>query len=224
MTISKYFITTPIFYVNAKPHIGHLYTVLIADAQNRFQHLKRNPVKNTLFTTGTDEHGLKIQQAAENHGFKNPSEFCDQISNQFKETFDKFGVQPVDFIRTTDERHVRAVQHFWRHLHAKGFLTKQTYQSWYCVQDESFLTQRQVDEEKKISLESGRPVEWAEEENYVFPLENFRENIKKWLLDQDVIQPSVFNSNLSMHLDQPLPNIKGKHIFCTILYHKKAEL
>ena len=83
MTISKYFITTPIFYVNAKPHIGHLYTVLIADAQNRFQNLKTNPANHTLFTTGTDEHGLKIQQAAENNGFKNPSGFCDQISNQF---------------------------------------------------------------------------------------------------------------------------------------------
>ena len=118
--ISKYFVTTPIFYVNAKPHIGHLYSVLLADAQNRFQKLKRNSVNQTWFTTGTDEHGLKIQQASENNGFKHPKDFCDSVSSEFKTTFDTFQVESDDFIRTSEERHLNAVCHFWQKLQTNG--------------------------------------------------------------------------------------------------------
>ena len=118
--ISKYFVTTPIFYVNAKPHIGHLYSVLLADAQNRFQKLKRNSADQTWFTTGTDEHGLKIQQASENNGFKHPKDFCDNVSNEFKNTFNSFQVEHNDFIRTTEERHINAVCHFWQKLQTNG--------------------------------------------------------------------------------------------------------
>jgi methionyl-tRNA synthetase len=84
--VKKYFISTPIFYVNANPHLGHIYSVLLADAQNRFQKLK-NPGKSTKFCTGTDEHGLKIQQASEKNGFSSPKDFCDQVSGNFRETF-----------------------------------------------------------------------------------------------------------------------------------------
>ena len=203
----KYFITTPIFYVNARPHIGHVYSVLLADTQCRFQKLKRNRPKSTLFTTGTDEHGLKIQQASEREKFANPKDFCDEISSEFKTTFDLFQVSTNDFVRTTEERHLKAVRHFWQDLSSKGYLQKTKYQSWYCVQDETFLTEHQIDKEKKISLESGHPVEWAEEENYVFPLENFRQSIQDWLKDTNVVQSKTFQGNILNLLENPCPDL-----------------
>ena len=177
--LKNYFITTPIFYVNAKPHLGHVYSVLLADAQNRFQKLKSsNVATQTLFSSGTDEHGLKIQQASVKNGYAGPKLFCDQVAFQFQKTFSNYNVQTDDFIRTTEERHIKVVEHVWNELKSKGLLQKKTYQSWYCVQDESFLTEHQIDMSKKISLESGHPVEWAEEENYVFQLDSFRDQIR----------------------------------------------
>jgi len=199
--MQKYFITTPIFYVNAKPHIGHVYSALLADVQCRYQKLKN---RQTFFVTGTDEHGLKIQQAAAKQNMK-ISDFCNQNSSEFKKTFENFRIESDDFIRTTEQRHVQAVQHFWTHLHNQGYLAKKTYQSWYCVQDESFLTAHQIDQDKMISLESGHPVEWAEEENYVFPLEPFRESISKW--SQTAIQPSIFQKSLKQFLANPIPDL-----------------
>ena len=199
--MQKYFITTPIFYVNAKPHIGHVYSALLADVQSRYQKLKN---RQTFFVTGTDEHGLKIQQAAAKQNMK-ISDFCNQNSSEFKKTFENFSIESDDFIRTTEQRHVQAVQHFWTHLHNQGYLAKKTYQSWYCVQDESFLTAHQIDQDKMISLESGHPVEWAEEENYVFPLEPFRESISKW--SQTAIQPSIFQKSLKQFLANPIPDL-----------------
>ena len=124
--ITKYFVTTPIFYVNAKPHLGHVYTVLLADAQNRFQKLRKPQNHQTLFTTGTDEHGLKIQQASEKNGFSNPIHFCDSVSREFNTTFDSFQIVSDDFIRTSEERHRNAVSHFWKKLQNNGnyFISK----------------------------------------------------------------------------------------------------
>ena len=205
--VKPYFITTPIFYVNAKPHLGHVYSVLLADAQNRFQKLRKDSSGQTLFSTGTDEHGLKIQQAAVLNGHKNPKSFCDEVSSNFRETFSNFNVQNDDFIRTTEERHFKVVQHVWNDLNSKGLLHKKSYESWYCVQDESFLTEHQVDLTKKISLESGHPVEWATEENYVFKLEPFRERIRSWLDGKNVIRPNLFRSNLNMFLSEEMPDL-----------------
>lgn len=106
------FITTPIFYVNAAPHIGHLYTALLADATARFYRLQG---KDVVLSTGTDEHGLKIQASAAKHN-KNPKLYCDEVSSQFKALFDRAGVSYNHFIRTTDKTHTRAVQHFWQLL------------------------------------------------------------------------------------------------------------
>ena len=108
----------------------------------------------------------------------NPKPFCDQVSSDFRKTFSNFNIENDDFIRTTEERHTQTVKHVWNELNSKGYLHKKLYESWYCVQDESFLTEHQIDVSKKISLESGHPVEWAQEENYVFKLEHFRERIR----------------------------------------------
>ena len=100
---SKYFITTPIFYVNASPHIGHLHSALLADAQSRFQAL--TGANEILFATGTDEHGLKIQKAAENLNYSNPETFCSDISNKYLNLFQRASVNYSDFIRTSSDRH-----------------------------------------------------------------------------------------------------------------------
>ena len=199
--MQRYFITTPIFYVNAKPHIGHVYSALIADVQNRFQKLKG---RETFFATGTDEHGLKIQQAANKQNMK-PSEFCQLHSDQFKNTFNDFNINFDDFIRTSETRHKEAVEQFWTNLAQKGYLQKKTYQSWYCVQDESFLTLHQIDQQKMVSLESGHSVEWAEEENYVFPLEPFRHEVSKWT--KTAVKPQIFRNSLKQFLENPIPDL-----------------
>ena len=99
---AKYFITTPIFYVNASPHIGHLHSALLADAANRFQKLLG---KETVFTTGTDEHGLKIQKAAEHHNYADTNLFCNEVSQKYSQLFSLFSINHSDFIRTSEDRH-----------------------------------------------------------------------------------------------------------------------
>ncbi|XP_013381189.1 methionine--tRNA ligase, mitochondrial [Lingula anatina] len=198
-TTKPYFITTPIFYVNAEPHIGHMYTACLADAIQRFQQLQG---RDTIFCTGTDEHGLKVQQAAEKHKV-HPKAFCDRVSGTFKVLFGKCNVDYTDFIRTTEERHKRAVNEFWNVLVAKGYIYKGSYEGWYSVNDECFVSEAQVqdaaDGSGKVSIESGHPVEWNQEENYMFRLSLFRSELDKWL-DEEVVQPSVYKGLAKSYL------------------------
>ena len=202
-SIKPYYITTPIFYVNASPHIGHLHSALLADTQNRFQTLLNS---DTFFTTGTDEHGLKIQKATEDSDFSDPLSFCDNVSRTYSDLFFRFNVKPADFIRTSENRHKKSVSQFWKQLRDNGHIEKALFTGWYCLQDETFLTERQIVEDagsgKKSSSESGHPVEWCQEENYVFKLEPFRERIRLWLDQNNVISPPIFRNHLQMFLDQ----------------------
>ncbi|CAL4143700.1 unnamed protein product, partial [Meganyctiphanes norvegica] len=205
------FITTPIFYVNAQPHIGHLYTALLADAAHRFQELQC--VENTLLITGTDEHGLKIQKAAANAKI-DPQTFCDQVSVKFKNLFDLADIKYTDYIRTTEQRHRNAVEHFYQQLHKNGFIYQGSYDGWYCVSDEAFLTESQVQEVKlpngetqHISIESGHQVEWSRENNYMFKLSHFQNDLKYWLRDENRVRPKRFHDQLQMWLSEELPDL-----------------
>ncbi|KAK6195372.1 hypothetical protein SNE40_000819 [Patella caerulea] len=192
-----YFVTTPIFYVNASPHIGHLYTVLLADVLSRWHQLKGD---NVLFSTGTDEHGLKIQQAA-NKNDQHPTEFCNLVSQTFVDLFKEANVNHTDFIRTTEKRHITAVQHFWMVLESKGYIYKGGYEGWYSVSDEAFMSESDVKDIMidgktcKVSVESEQPVIWMEEENYMFRLSKFKDKIHDWL-DTGVIHPKNFEQNV----------------------------
>ena len=188
------FVSTPIFYVNAKPHIGHLYTGLLADAYSRWCRMKGETV---LFSTGTDEHGLKVQQAAESTG-EPPSVFCKKISSKFAEAFSLFDVDYDDYIRTSEERHATCVHKFWNKIWENGHMYVGKHEGWYCTSDEVFLTESQVttkvDEstgsEIKVSTESGHSVIWLSEENYMFRLSSFQEQLLDWLDNNpDVISP-----------------------------------
>ncbi|RKO85849.1 Methionyl/Leucyl tRNA synthetase, partial [Blyttiomyces helicus] len=187
------FVTTPIFYVNAAPHIGHLYSTVLTDSLKRWYEFKGH---QTVFCTGTDEHGLKIQQAAA-EAKTSPQEFCDGISSKFRDLFGSMNISYTDYIRTTEPRHYEAVSVFWarrsehhKKLLDRGYIYKGYHEGWYCVSDECFYPQAQVEvritqagERKMVSKESGRPVVWFKEENYKFKLSAFREPLIKWLTE-----------------------------------------
>ncbi|XP_061171717.1 methionine--tRNA ligase, mitochondrial-like [Saccostrea echinata] len=198
----KVYITTPIFYVNAAPHIGHLYTALLADAVARFHTLHG---KEVIFSTGTDEHGLKIQTSAAKHN-KSPELYCDEISAKFKTLFDRSGVSYSYFIRTTDETHTKAVENLWTTLVKKGYIYKGKYEGWYSISDEEFLSEDEVCDQKKesgeiqkVSVSSGQPVVWMSEENYMFRLTSFKAQLIKWL-NTGVVYPEEKRSQVDLAL------------------------
>ena len=134
--MQNYYITTPIYYVNDVPHIGHAYTTLACDVIARYMRLAGRNVK---FLTGTDEHGQKVDQSAEKAGI-DPQEFTDRVSIRFRELAKAMNFSHDDFIRTTEERHKKAVQHLWQILEAKGDIYLGKYAGWYSVRDEAFYT------------------------------------------------------------------------------------
>lgn len=161
---TKFYLTTPLYYVNSKPHIGHSYTNIAADTLARF-HRQRG--KEVLFLTGTDEHGQKIAKAAEAAGLS-PKDFADKIVVSFAELWKKLDISYDDFIRTTDERHKNAVKEVWKALEARGRLYRASYTGWYCTPDETFWTEGQVvrEGEKTLCPDCRRHVEHLEEENF----------------------------------------------------------
>lgn len=209
----SFFITTPIFYVNAQPHIGHLYSALLADAACRFQQLQGVPMKSVLFSTGTDEHGSKIEQAAISNGF-DPLQFCNSVSPKFKHLFDLADINYTQYVRTVEERHKGAVKHFFSTLMERGHIYLGNYSGWYCVSDEAFLTEAQVHEitlpsgEKRlVSAESGHPVEWNTENNYMFKLSHFQSDLHYWLKDEKRVQPKQFYQQLQRWLNEDLQDL-----------------
>lgn len=209
------FITTPIFYVNASPHIGHLYSVVLADAAHRFHQLKY-PNEKTIFSTGTDEHGLKIQQAATAANFRDIKFYCDQVSSKYRELFNLYDIQYTRFVRTTDKDHIEAVQNFWNILESKEYIYLSKYSGWYSVPDETFFPEYQVikstdknGNEIKISEVSGHIVEWTDEENYMFKLSSLKSDLLYWIKDKNRIEPSNFYNIIEgwIHSDQGMLDI-----------------
>ncbi len=171
----NFYITTPIYYPSAKPHMGHAYSSIIADFFARF---KRIDGFNVSFLTGTDEHGLKIQRAAENKGLE-PLAFCDEISKTFKDLSKTLNLTNTDFIRTTEERHIKSVQNLWNELEKNDDIYLSKYSGWYSVSDEAFYTEEEIEEVdgKKISISSKSPVEWMDEESYFFRLSKWEKKL-----------------------------------------------
>ena len=171
----NYYITTPIYYPSAKPHMGHAYSSIIADFFARF---KRIDGFDVHFLTGTDEHGLKIQRAAENINVE-PLIFCDQISQTFRNLSKILNLSNTDFIRTTEERHKKTVQHLWSELEKNDDIYLSKYSGWYSVSDEAYYTEEEIKEEngKKISISSGSLVDWFEEESYFFKLSAWQDKL-----------------------------------------------
>ncbi len=174
----NFYITTPIYYPSAKPHMGHAYSSIVADF---FARLKRIQGYKVFFLTGTDEHGQKIQRAAEKSN-KDPLKFCDEISKTFRNLSSILNLSNDDFIRTTEKRHASAVTNLWNILEKKKEIYLSKYSGWYSVSDEAFYNEDEIEDldGKKISKSSGSPVEWVEEESYFFKLSKWQEPLLKF--------------------------------------------
>ena len=166
--MKNFYITTPIYYPSAKPHMGHAYSSISADVIARFKRLESF---NVNFLTGTDEHGLKIQRAAEKEN-KSPKDFCDIISKNFLDLTKKLNLSNTDFIRTTEKRHIDTVVRLWKTLVQKKEIYISKYSGWYSISDEAFYTNDEIEEKNgtKLSKTTGSRVDWVEEDSYFFKL------------------------------------------------------
>ena len=174
----KFYITTPIYYPSAKPHMGHAYSSIIADFFARF---KKIDGFNVNFLTGTDEHGLKIQRAAKKKGI-DTLKFCDEISQTFKDLSKTLNLTNTDFIRTTEDRHKISVQHLWNELKKNDQIYLSKYSGWYSVSDEAFYSDDELEEFDGIkrSILSKSPVEWVDEESYFFRLSKWQKPLLEY--------------------------------------------
>ncbi len=169
--MAKYYITTPIYYINDIPHIGHAYTTIAADVMARF---RRNKGDEVFFLTGTDEHGAKIAEAAKKAG-KSPKEFADELAPKFKKTWDKLNISYSEYFRTTDPKHEELVQEFVKNLQDKGYIEKKKYEGLYCVGCERFLKTSEL--EDGLCPDHKTKPEPQSEENYFFKLSKFGDQI-----------------------------------------------
>ena len=181
----KFYITTPIYYVNARPHIGHAYTTIACDTIARRQRMLG---ADTFFLTGTDEHGQKIERAAQAAG-KTPQELTNEVSAAFRSLWDRMGITYDDYIRTTEDRHKLRVQEFFRRIRNNGYIYKGTYTGQYCVYDELYVDAVGPGAD---CPECGRPTETVHEENYFFKLSAFEDKLLRLYTDQpDFIRPET---------------------------------
>ena len=202
MEKKTFYITTPIYYPSGKPHIGHCYCTLACDAIARY---KRMQGYDVMFLTGTDEHGLKIEQNAEKEGIT-PKEYVDRVAKQFQDLWKLLNISNDKFIRTTDDYHVAAVQKIFKELYDRGDIYKGEYKGWYCTPCESFWTDTQVKDGK--CPDCGREVKMANEEAYFFRLSKYAEPLLKYYEDHpDFIQPDSRKNEMIRFIKQGLEDL-----------------
>lgn len=199
----KFYITTPIYYPSAKLHIGHAYCTTVADSIARFKRLAGYDV---FFLTGSDEHGLKIQQNAEKNGVT-PQEYVDKIVATFQSLWKRLNISNDDFIRTTQERHQHVVQEVYRRIKAKGDIYKGKYEGLYCTPCESYWTEHQLDE-NGCCPDCHRPVQKVSEEAYFFKMSNYQDRILRYIEDHpDFIKPVSRRNEMINFIKQGLEDL-----------------
>ena len=202
---NKFYITTPLYYVNASPHIGHSYTNIATDVLARYMR-RLIGEDNVWFLTGTDEHGQKIQKAADEAGLS-PQEFTDKMALQFKDLWKSLNISYNDFIRTTEERHINCVKKILEILHKKGDIYSAKYKGWYCMPCETFWTESQIQDEN--CPDCGRPVEKIAETNYFFKLSKYQD----WLIE-----------HVKNHPEFILPATRYNEVLSFLELNKLADL
>jgi methionyl-tRNA synthetase len=173
--MSSFYVTTPIYYVNDLPHIGHIYTTTVADTLARYRRMAGD---DTYFLTGTDEHGQNIERAAKKEGVA-PIELADRVVSRYFELRDRLGFSNDDFIRTTQPRHYRGVEEIIRRIQAQGDLYAATHEGWYCSPCETFYTEKELGPDRTCPVH-GTPVEWKSEENIFFRLSKYQQLLLDW--------------------------------------------
>nr|WP_200858893.1 methionine--tRNA ligase [Halanaerobium saccharolyticum] len=201
-----YYVTTPIYYPSDKLHIGHAYTTVAADTIARYKKMRGF---DTMFLTGSDEHGQKIERKAEAAG-KETKEYVDQIVETFKELWDKLDIDYDYFIRTTEERHEKVVQKIFKKLYDKGDIYKGNYEGWYCTPCESFWAERQLEEEneEKVCPDCHRPVEWVEEQSYFFKMGKYADRLLEHIKSHpEFIEPESRRNEMVNFIENGLDDL-----------------
>ncbi|MCB9637717.1 MAG: methionine--tRNA ligase [Myxococcales bacterium] len=200
--MNKFYISTPIYYVNGAPHIGHAYTTIVADAFARYYRLAGRDV---FFQTGTDEHGLKIQRAAEAQGIT-PQELADLNSSKFRELFQKLDIRFDRFIRTTEDAHKQVVTKVVEKMFANDDVYLAKYEGWYSASDEAYYDETEIEDGKAKA--SGSPVEWVEEESYFFRLSRYTEPLLKWYRENpNCVQPEARRNEVMAFVEGGLKDL-----------------
>jgi methionyl-tRNA synthetase len=203
MKQDSFYVTTPIYYPSDKLHIGHAYTTVAADTISKY---KKMQGYDTMFLTGSDEHGQKIERKALEMG-KSPKDYVDEIVASFKDLWQRLGIEYDDFIRTTEPRHEKVVQEMIKKIYDKGDIYKGKYEGWYCTPCETFWTERELGEDK-VCPDCGRPVEWVEEESYFFKLSNYSEKLLLHIKENpDFIQPESRRNEMINFIEQGLEDL-----------------
>ena len=185
---NKFYITTPIYYVNDKPHLGHAYTSLVADTVARYKKLFN---KDVFFITGTDEHGQKVEEAAKKKN-TSPKDFVDKVSKQFINLTELLKLTNNDFIRTSEDRHKEYVKTVWKKLEKLGDIYLDTYKGWYSITDESFIAENEITTDKKNQKigPSGDILQWLEEPSYFFRLSKWQDKLLEFYSkNPDFVKP-----------------------------------
>ena len=198
MEKKPFYITTPIYYASGNPHIGHCYTTVACDSIARYRRMQGYDV---MFLTGTDEHGLKIEQKAAEKGVT-PKEYVDEVVKTFKKLWSYMNISYDRYIRTTDDYHIETVQKIFKALYDKGYIYKGEYKGKYCTPCESFWTESQLDE-NGCCPECHREVTEAKEEAYFFKMSPFAERIEKLLTETDYLQPKTRATELVNNFIKP---------------------
>lgn len=202
MSDKTYYITTPIYYPSDNLHIGHAYTTVAADTLARYKRMRGYDV---FFLTGSDEHGQKIERKAKSEGMT-PIEYVDGIVANFKHLWKKLLITNDDFIRTSEERHIKVVQHIFKKIYDKGDIYKSEYEGWYCTPCETFWTDRQLDEGK--CPDCGREVELLKEESYFFRMSKYADQLLQYIeQNPDFIQPQARRNEMINFIKQGLEDL-----------------
>ncbi len=197
-----YYATTPIFYVNAAPHLGHAYTTTLVDVVTRYHRLKGD---DTFFLTGTDEHGEKVAKAAEKAGMT-PQQYVDGVADQFRATWDRLGIRYDEFIRTTEERHQKVVREILQRVYDNGDIFYGEYSGLYCVGAERFVTEKEIVDGK--CPDSDDPPEYRTEANYFFRMEKYRPWLRETLEENpDLIRPERYRNEVLAMLREPIGDL-----------------
>jgi methionyl-tRNA synthetase len=202
MAARRFYITTPIYYINAEPHLGHAYTTMMADATARAHRLMGESV---FFLTGTDEHGQKVERAAQKAGLS-PRQLADTVAQKFRDLVPLLNVSNDDFIRTTEPRHYAASQELWRRVKANGFLYKDKYEGWYCTVDEVFVPETQLQDGRCPIC--GSAVEWIAEESYFFKLSAFHGRLlEHYRANPEFVVPAIRRNEMVAFLEGGLEDL-----------------
>lgn len=197
-------VTTPIYYVNDEPHLGHAYCTILADVLARYHRLRGEPV---FFLTGVDEHGQKVQNAVKKHGIIDPQAYVDVMAERFRETWAGLEIHYDDFIRTTEPRHTSVVQAVLQQLWEAGQIYRGEYEGWYCVPDERFWTEKDL-KDGNLCPDCGRPVDRITEYNYFFRMGQYQDWLIGYIQEHpDFIQPEYRRNEVLGFLRKPLGDL-----------------